>query len=135
MPRKLIILPSEPEAPPEPDLVVTPEELGAAISTWLHDEDKCPHPDNVQANLSALVALALARGEIYFAAAMMLVSNARSGDILPETVEAILNAMSEQMPRIAIYQKCRVCGCRNGRPCSDGCEWVQIDLCSRCAGG
>ncbi len=30
---------------------------------------------------------------------------------------------------------CRGCGCTETEPCPGGCEWVDPDLCSRCAGG
>jgi len=28
---------------------------------------------------------------------------------------------------------CRVCGCTDEDACEGGCEWVEDDLCSRCA--
>lgn len=33
----------------------------------------------------------------------------------------------------AAPQRCRVCGCTDERACPGGCEWVEPDLCSRCA--
>jgi hypothetical protein len=30
--------------------------------------------------------------------------------------------------------RCRICGCTHMRPCAGGCEWVEGDLCSVCAG-
>lgn len=27
---------------------------------------------------------------------------------------------------------CRVCGCTDDEGCVGGCEWVEVDLCSRC---
>lgn len=27
---------------------------------------------------------------------------------------------------------CRMCGCTDERACSDGCYWVEVDLCSAC---
>ena len=32
-------------------------------------------------------------------------------------------------PTVAL---CRVCGCTDEAGCADGCEWVEVDLCSSC---
>ena len=29
-------------------------------------------------------------------------------------------------------QKCKFCGCTDGRPCGIGCGWIEDDLCSAC---
>jgi len=31
-------------------------------------------------------------------------------------------------------RRCRVCGCTDDQACPGGCRWVDVDLCSRCAG-
>jgi len=31
------------------------------------------------------------------------------------------------------YRHCRECGCTDDDACEGGCEWVEDDLCSRCA--
>ena len=33
------------------------------------------------------------------------------------------------------FPVCRECGCTDFTACDDGCEWVDIDLCSACADG
>lgn len=29
-------------------------------------------------------------------------------------------------------QQCRVCGCTDSNACLEGCEWIELDLCSNC---
>jgi hypothetical protein len=29
---------------------------------------------------------------------------------------------------------CKICGCTNEQACEGGCHWVELDLCSTCAG-
>lgn len=33
-----------------------------------------------------------------------------------------------------ITQQCRICGCSWGNACSDGCYWVEENLCNKCVG-
>jgi hypothetical protein len=30
--------------------------------------------------------------------------------------------------------RCRICGCTYLRPCAGGCDWLEADLCTMCAG-
>lgn len=42
--------------------------------------------------------------------------------------------MYQMMARdLEVEASCRVCGCSDDAPCEGGCEWVEEDLCSRCA--
>jgi hypothetical protein len=46
----------------------------------------------------------------------------------------LIHCMLVGLQRRAEGQMCRVCGCTNESPCGSGCNWVETDLCSSCAG-
>jgi hypothetical protein len=50
---------------------------------------------------------------------------------LPTTVLGDSEAMVFELRPM----RCRVCGCTERNACTGGCEWVEMDLCSRCGGG
>lgn len=47
---------------------------------------------------------------------------------------AISNVLRARTGAVLLTQTCRVCGCTERFACSEGCEWVADDLCSRCVG-
>lgn len=64
-------------------------------------------------------------GLVIGADATHLVLELRGGDLV-----ALPWAVGQRIT--ARVRACRVCGCTDERACSDGCEWVEIDLCSAC---
>lgn len=45
-----------------------------------------------------------------------------------------MKAKKKHVTRVTREPRCRICGCTHMRACAGGCEWVEGDLCSLCAG-
>jgi hypothetical protein len=131
-----IILPGHMEPIPEPReiYVMEPSELRELVRQTLARNAKIPRPNPLQKRLDDLAADFFADNDIEMCAALLHVNAARAANVTHYALEALMQMMIELMPTIAVAQRCRACGCRNGQPCPEGCDWVSIDLCSRCAG-
>lgn len=77
----------------------------------------------------------LIEGEIELGLSLGLLNAARVAGRQHLVCECLLQLMLDlrQNTELLSVQRCRVCGCTNDRACEGGCNWVEFDLCSRCA--
>ncbi|MBX9701257.1 MAG: hypothetical protein K2X74_17615 [Acetobacteraceae bacterium] len=60
---------------------------------------------------------------------------ARHRQMMAREAEPGRQASRKDVLLAAGIRHCRVCLCTDARACPGGCSWVDMDLCSRCAGG
>jgi hypothetical protein len=131
----LIILPGQEPEPEFEIAIIEHAELRELVRETVERNRLIPRSNPLQKRIDELAADYFAADEIEMAAALLQLSAARVANVVHHAVTALLETMIGMMPMIAMSQKCRVCGCTNTGPCLGGCEWVSIDLCSRCEEG
>jgi hypothetical protein len=132
-----IILPWS-EAPEEfepeqlEEQTISPDELREMVRKTVDQNRKVKRTYHVQEMLDRVTEAAFIEDDIELAAALLQLQAARAAGCLHLVLEQVTQTMVDLIPQIQLNQACRVCGCTNDRACDGGCEWVQIDLCSRC---
>ncbi len=93
---------------------------------WKRIHDK---PDALGLKLNQFAEECFACEEIELSAALTLVAEIRTTG----GANGLMELVRAMMADIKRDQRCRICGCTNHEACPGGCEWVEADLCSRCA--
>jgi hypothetical protein len=131
MSSRVIIVPGE-EPPEHPVVLITVDQLREGIRGQIERNRYVPRTNPVQKRIDEVIAVAFEADDIYLAGCLMLVQSARAAKAHDVVLEVLMQTMADLLPHIRATQKCRVCGCTNEAACFGGCEWVELDLCSRC---
>jgi hypothetical protein len=129
-----IYVPGGPDPEPEPDYVtreLTPEMVRAWLEGAIEANRRVARTSPSQRHLDRTIETALAEGELYLAAGLLLVHSARVRRMEGQALQVLIQMMIDAGP---VHQVCRVCGCTDDDGCPEGCVWVEIDLCSACQG-
>jgi hypothetical protein len=134
---KHIILPGqEPRADrddAEELISLTEAELEALVLETIEANAGIARTSPLQMSFDKLVSDCHDEGELELALMLLQVEAARSCGIHRELLDRTMAFTAAMLPRIRASQRCRACGCTNFRGCLEGCSWVEVDLCSRCA--
>lgn len=131
----IIIIPGQipEEQEPAAEHMVSPEALRELVHETVERNAKVKRTNPLQEKHDQLIADCYAAEEIELAAALSMIQAAHCSRVLHWILEDLMQSMADMFPIIQLNQACRNCGCTNERACEGGCDWVEFDLCSRCA--
>lgn len=134
----LIIIPGGPDPDPEPEpeaervVTIAPEEIDGWVRGAIARNRTARRDTRSQQEVDRLVELLHGEGELYLAAALLYLMAFRVAGYEGQALAVLMQFAAEIAAVGALTRRCRACGCTDDAACPGGCEWVEMDLCSRC---